>query len=96
MSIYVMPIASSLLIWLILMVEIPGVVTTPMDRELGDASEALSDGLCLLRQAITHGKPQGGVTGQMTANSHTGKEGLDGMGVSCRVAEGLDGSVWVI
>ena len=30
----------------------------------------------------------------MTANAHTGKEGLDGMGVSSRGAGGFDGLTW--
>ena len=48
-SIYVTPVTSSLIIWLMFMVEIPGVTTTPMVRVLWGASEASSDGSCVCR-----------------------------------------------
>ena len=89
MSPYVTPVASSFMIWLMLMVEIPGVTTIPMGRELWGASEAISNGSSVCRQAVTPVKLHGGVIGQMTANSHTGKEGLDGVGVSSRGLEAL-------
>ena len=94
MSIYVTPVTSSLMIWLVLMVEILGVATTPMDRVSWGTSEAICNGSCICRQAVTPAKPHGGGVGWTTANSHTGKEGLDGVGVSSRVAGGLDGLAW--
>ena len=90
-SIYVTPVASSLMMWLMLMVEILGVATTPMDRVLWGASKAISDGSCVCRQAVTPAKLHGGVIGQTTANAHTGEEGLDGVRVSSRGARGLCG-----
>ena len=90
-SIYVTPITSSLMMRLILMVEIPGVTTTPMDRVSWGASEAISNGSGVCRQAVTPAKPHGGVIGWMTANACTGKEGLDGVGVSNRGAGGFAG-----
>ena len=89
MSIYVTPIASSLMIWLMLMVEIPGVATTPMDRVSWGASEAISNGSFVCRQAVTPAKPHCGVIGWTTANDLTGEEGLDGVGVSGRGLEAL-------
>ena len=91
MSIYVTPIASSLMMQLILMVEILGVATTPMDRVLWGASEAPSNGSGVCRQPVTPEKPDGGVVGRMTANACTGEDGLDGVGVSNRGAGGFAG-----
>ena len=51
----------------------------------------LSNGSCICMQAVTPAKPHGGVVGQMTANAHTGEEGLGGVGVSGRGAGGFDG-----
>ena len=94
MSIYVTPVASSLMIQLMLMVEILGVVTTPMDRVLWGTSEATSDGSCICRQAVTPAKPHGGVIGRTTANACTGEEGLDGVRVPSGGFEGFDGPTW--
>ena len=77
--------------WLILMVEILGVTTTPMDRVSWGASEAISNGSGVHRQTVTPAKLHGGVIGRMTANACTGKEGLDGVGVSNRGAGGFVG-----
>ena len=90
-SIYMTPVALSLMMWLVLMVEILGVATTSMDRVSWGASKAISNGSCVRRQAVTPAKPHGGVVGQMTANAHTGEEGLDGVRVSGRGAGGFDG-----
>ena len=94
MSIYVTPIASSLMMWLILMVEILGVTTTPMDRVSWGASEASSEGCGVHRQAVIPAKLHGGVIGQMTANACTCEEGLNGVGVSNRGAGGFAGPAW--
>ena len=81
MSIYVTPVTSSLMMQLILMVEILGVTTTPMDMVPWGVSEAISRGSDIQRQAVTPAKPCSGVVGHMTANACIGKEGLDGVGV---------------
>ena len=94
MSIYVTPVASSLMMQLILMLEILGVTITPMDRVLWSASEAISNGSGVCRQAVTPVKPHSGVIGWMTANACTGEEGLDGVGVSNRGAGGFAGQAW--
>ena len=91
MSIYVTPIASSLMILLMLMVEILGVAITPIERVSWGTSEAISDGSCVHKQAVTPVKLQGGVFGWTTANTHTGEEGLDGVKVSGWGAGGFDG-----
>ena len=91
MSIYVIPVASSLMMWLILMVEIPGVATTPMDMVPWGTSEAISRGCDVRRQAVTPAKLHGGVIGHMTANACTGEKGLDGVGVFNRGTGGFAG-----
>ena len=53
MSIYVTPVASSLMMQLILMVEILGVTTTPMGMVPWGTSEAISKGSGIQRQAVT-------------------------------------------
>ena len=62
-----------------------------MDRVSWGASEAISKGFGVCRQAVTPAKPHGGVVGQMTANVCTGEEGLDGVGVSDRGAGSFAG-----
>ena len=56
-SMYVMPVASSLMMWLILMVEILGVATTPMGMVPRGTSRATSTSSGVCRQAITPAKP---------------------------------------
>ena len=65
MSIYIIPITSSLMMQLVLMVEIPGVATTPMDMVPWGTSEAISNGSGVRRQAVTPTKLCGGVVGHM-------------------------------
>ena len=55
-----------------------------MDRVSWGASEAISEGSGVCRQAVTPSKLHSGVVGQTTANTCTGKEDLDGVGVSNR------------
>ena len=55
------------------------------------ASEAISKGSGIWRQAVTPAKPHGGVNGHMTANACTGEEGLDGVGVFDRGPGGFAG-----
>ena len=93
MSIYVTPVTSSLMMWLVLMVEIWGVTTTPMDMVPWGASKAISKGSGIQRQAVTPVKPCGWVNGHTTANACTGEEGLDGVGVFNREAGAFTGTV---
>ena len=71
-----------------------GVATTPMGKALWGASEVISNGSCVCRQAVTPAKLHSGVIGWMTANASTGIEGLDGVGVSGRGAGGFHGLAW--
>ena len=93
---YMMPVISSLMIWLVLMVANLGTVATPMASGLEDTLGALSGDSSFFKQAITPRKPQVGIVGQMTSSSHAGKEGFGGVGVLCRVARVLDGLAWGI
>ena len=68
--------------------------TTPMERVSWGTSEAISDGSCVPRQAVTPAKLHSGVIGQTTVNACAGKEGLDGVGASSRGAGGFDGLAW--
>ena len=71
-SIYVTPVASSLMMRLMLMVTILGAVTTPMANGLGDTSGALSGDSSLFKHAITPRELEVSDTGQMTSSSCTG------------------------
>ena len=93
-SMYVTPVASSLTMWLVLMVEIPGVATTPMDMVPRGAPEATSNSSGVHRQAVTPAKPCSGVVGSTTANACTGEEGLGWVGVFDGEAGGFTGTVW--
>ena len=89
MSIYVTPVALSLMMWLILMVEIPGVTTTPMAMVPRGTSEATSNSSGVHRQAVTPAKLHGRVVGCMTANACTGEECLGGWESSMEKLEAL-------
>ena len=69
------------MIWLMLMVEIPRVVATLMDRVPWDASEENSASSLFHRQAVTLGKPHSGIAGQANSNAHTSRKGLEEVGV---------------
>ena len=62
--------------------------------QLRGPSEVTSDGCGVCRQDVTPAKQHGGVAGQMTTNACTGKESLDGVGVSDRGAGGFVGPAW--
>ena len=93
-SIYVTPVVLSLVMWLVLMVEILGVTTTPMDMVPRGASEAIPNSSGVHRQAVTPVKPHGGVVGHMTSNACTGEEGLDWVEVFDGEAGGFTCTVW--
>ena len=73
-SMYVMPIISSFTMWLELMLEFPGVATSPMGVAPTGASKStsISSGVC--RQAVTPEKPQGGVGGHTNTRACVGGE----------------------
>ena len=67
--------------WLILIVEILGVTTSPMGMVPMGASRSTSTSFGIHKQAVTPEKPCSGVGGHMSANACTGEEGLGGVGV---------------
>ena len=81
------------MMWLVLMVEIPGVTTTPMDMVQRGTSEATSNSFGVCRQAVTPAKLCGRVIGCTTANACTGEEDFGGVGVFDGEAGGLTGIV---
>ena len=93
-SMYVTPVASSLMMWLVLIVETPGVTTSPMGMVAMGAwrSTATSSGIC--KQAGTPEKTCGGVGGHMSANACAGEEGLGGVGVLGGEDGGFMGIIW--
>ena len=93
MSMYVTPVASSLIMWLMLMVEILGVATSPMGMVPRGALRATSSSSGVCGQAITPAKPHGGVGGCTSANACTGEEGLGGVGVFSGEAGGFIGTI---
>ena len=60
-SIYVMPVNSSLTMWLERTLEIPGAVTSPMGIVPTGASRSTSTTSGVCKQAVTAEKPHGGV-----------------------------------
>ena len=76
---YVMPITSSLTIQLALILEIPGVATSPMGMVPMGVSRSTSTSSGICKQAVTPKKPHGWVGGCMSANAWDGKEGLGGV-----------------
>ena len=85
-SMYVMPVISSLMMQLMLMVANPGTVTTPLASRLEDTLGAISSDSSFFKQAITPRKLQVGIVGWTTSSSCTSEEGFSGVGVLCRVA----------
>ena len=81
-SMYIMPVASSLMIQLALIEEISGVAITPMDMAPRGASEATSTSSGVCRQAVTPAKLCSRVVGHTTSNTCPGEEGLEGVGPS--------------
>ena len=76
---YVMPVASSLMMRLMLTVDILGVATTPKGMVPRGSSRATSTSSGVCRQAITPIKPRGRVGGHTSVNACTGEEGLGGV-----------------
>ena len=78
-STYIMPVALSLMMWLMLTVDILGATTTPMGMIPRGSSRATSTSSDVCRQAITPAKLCGRVGGHTSANACTGEEGLGGV-----------------
>ena len=93
MSMYVMPIALSLTMQLVLIVEIPGVTTSPMGMVPRHASRATSTSSGVFRQAVTPAKLHGRVGGHTSANACTSEEHLGGVGVFGGEAGGFTSTV---
>ena len=95
-SMYVMPVALSLMMWLMLIVDIPRVATIlyhPDGHGAHGASRSTSTSSGIRKQAITPEKPHGRVGDCMSANACTGEEGLGGMGVFGGEARGSMGII---
>ena len=90
-SMYVTPIASSLMMWLVLTVEIPGVTTSQMGMVPMGASRSTSTSFGIHKQAITPEKPHSRVGGCTSTSACTGEEGLGGVGVLGGEAGGFMG-----
>ena len=93
-SMYVMPVDSSLMMWLILMVEILGVTTSPMGMVPRGASRGTPTSSDVHRHAVTPAKLHGRVGSRTSANACTGEEGLGGVGVFSRETGGFMGIIW--
>ena len=93
-SMYVTPVDSSLTMQLELMVEIPGVTTSPMGMVPRGTSRGTSTSSGVHRHAVTPAKPCSGVGGHTSANACTGKEGLGGVGVFGGETGGFMGIIW--
>ena len=62
------------------MLEIPRVITSPIDRVPMGTSWSTSMSSGIFKQAVTSAKPCGGVGGFTSANALAGGEGSDGEG----------------
>ena len=93
-SMYVIPVASSLMMWLMLTIDILGANNTPkgMVPRGGSRATSTSSGVC--RQAITPIKLCGRVCGHTSANACTGKEGLGGVEAFSGEAGGFTSKIW--
>ena len=93
MSMYIMPVASSLMMQLIVIVEILVVTTSLMGMVSRHASRATSTSSGVHRQAVTPAKLCSRVGGHMSANACTGEEDLGGVGVFGGEARGFISAV---
>ena len=90
---YVMPVALSFIMQLALMLEIPGVVTRPMDMVPMGGSRSTSTSSGFHKQAVTPKKPCSGVGVHTSANAWDGKEGLGGVWILGGKTGGLIGII---
>ena len=79
-SMYTSPIVSSLTTWLEVTLEMPGVITSPMDIVPMGVSQPTSTTSGIFRQAITLVKPWGGVGSCLNANALAGGGNAGGNG----------------
>ena len=93
-SMYVTPVASSLTMWLMLTIDIPGAATTPKGMVPRGSSRATSTSSGVHRQAITPVKLCSRVGGCTSENACTGKEGLDGVEDFSGEAGGFTSKIW--
>ena len=93
-SMYVMPVASSLTMQLVLTVDILGATTTPKGMVPSGGSRATSTRSGVHRQAITPVKLCSGVGGHTSANACTGEEGLGGVEAFGGEAGGFTSKIW--
>ena len=91
---YIIPVASFLMMQLVLIVEILEVPTSPMGMVPRGISRATSTSSGVCRQAVTPAKLHDGVGGHTSANACPGKEDLGGEGVFGGEAGGFTGAVW--
>ena len=91
MSTYVAPVTSSLMMWLVLTLEIPGVTTSLMDMVPMGASRSTSMSSGIHKHAVTPEKPCGRVGGHTSTNACAGREGLGRVGVLSGEAGGFIG-----
>ena len=93
-SMYVMPVASSLMTQLMLTIDILGATTTPKGMVPRGSSRATSTSSGVSRQAITPVKPCIRVVGHTSANACTDKEGLCGVEAFGGEAGGFTSKIW--
>ena len=93
-STYVTPVTSSLMMWLVLTLEIPGVTTSPMGMVPMGASRSTSMSSGIHKQAITPEKAHGRVGSCMSTNACAGEKGLGGVGVLSGEGGGFIGIIW--
>ena len=75
MSIYVTPVSSSFMIWLALMLAIPGATTSSMGKIPTGSSRSTSTSLGAHKQVVTPVKPRGGVSSHVRAKACIDGEG---------------------
>ena len=90
---YVTPLPSSFTMQLALILEIPGVVTSPMGMVPMGASRSTSTSSGIHKQAVTPKKPCSGVGGCTSASAQNGKEDLGRVGVPGGETGGLIGII---
>ena len=77
---YITPAALSFTMQLALILEILGVITSPMGMVPMGASRSTSTSSSICKQAVTPKKPHGGVGGCTSASGQDGEEGLGRVG----------------
>ena len=94
-SMYISPVVSSLTTWLELTLEMPGVVTSPMDIVPMGISQPTSTTSGVFRQAIIPAKPRGRVGSCLNANALAGGGDGGGDGAFDKQSDGFIGIIRV-